>query len=59
MVNERLKKWRRLVKEGKIDPLLWNIHFQKRPDKCTCRDCFDYKCGECTGGYDPIMCFSK
>ena len=57
MVNEKLKEFKRLVKFGKIDPILWEIHFgKKRPDKCKCKDCFDYKAGDCLGGIKPYEC---
>jgi len=58
--RERLKEWEALVKAGEIDPLIWMVHFgKKRPDKCGCRNCADYKAGMCTGGRDPFKCMAE
>ena len=59
MTSPRLKEWRKLVKTEKIHIGLWNVHFSKRPDKCTCKDCLDYKKGECIGIYDPFLCMQN
>jgi hypothetical protein len=47
-----------LVKVG-VCPYKWFLHFNRRPDKATCRDCEDFKIGVCEGGIDPIECFKK
>lgn len=60
MVNKRLKEFKQLVKAGKIDLNLWMIHFgKKRPDKCKCNDCLDFKAGFCKGGIDPYICMQN
>ena len=57
MVNKKLKEFRNLVKTGKIDIMLWCVHFgDKRPDKCKCRDCVDYMSGDCSGGMKSFEC---
>jgi hypothetical protein len=56
--NNRLKEWKKLVKEKKIDIFTWNLHFpNRRPDKVTCKDCLDYDLSICNSGQDPIKCF--
>jgi len=55
---KKIKTDRDLVRYG-IDPLVWYIHFDKRPDKATCKDCVDYKSGVCKGGRNPLECMRE
>ena len=60
MGNRKLKEFKKLVKNGEIDLRMWCVHFgDKRPDKCKCRDCVDYKLGECSGGIKPFDCMQQ
>jgi hypothetical protein len=47
------------LNRGKIDPVLWMVHFPETLDKKipTCEDCEDFKTGNCSGGGIPIECF--
>ncbi len=57
MVNKKLKEFRMLVKTGLIEPRVWIAHFgYKRPDKCKCKDCGDFKSERCTDGGAPFEC---
>lgn len=58
LVPGKPKTIKQLVRAG-ICPYAWSIHFKRRPDKATCRDCLDFKNGFCKGGTDPISCFKK
>lgn len=57
--RERLRDLRRDLQIGKIDSLLWLVHFGSADYVPTCRDCADYKAGLCPGGWDPLECFRK
>jgi hypothetical protein len=54
----RPKSLRKLMKAG-VCPVLWQIHFRRRPDKATCFDCADFRAGLCEGGGDPIECLRE
>ncbi|MDF2958184.1 MAG: hypothetical protein OD814_001806 [Candidatus Alkanophagales archaeon MCA70_species_1] len=57
MKRGKLKEWEALVSAGEIDPLIWMVHFGgRRPDKCGCKNCADYKAGVCEGGRNPFEC---
>lgn len=57
--RSRLRKLQILLKKGKINHVLWLVHFGNVPSNIVpmCKDCFDFQMGECSGGYDPIECF--
>jgi len=58
--RKRLKEWEALVSAGEIDPLIWMMHFGgRRPDKCGCKNCADYRAGVCEGGKDPFKCMAE
>jgi len=60
LVNKKLKEFKKLVKDGKLDLDLWMLHFgDKRPDKCKCKDCMDFKTEVCTGGKNPFNCMQE
>ena len=58
MGKVKVKTDRDLERIG-INPLIWYMHFRKRPDKATCKDCVDYISGVCSGGKDPIECMKE
>ena len=56
--RSRLRKLQILLKKGKINNIVWLVHFGEYPSKFipTCKDCSDFSINECSGGYDPIQC---
>jgi len=65
-LDNRFRRLKILIRKHRIDALLWEMHFHgstaaefpggKFP---TCQDCEDFKMGLCSGGRDPLRCFSE
>jgi len=54
--RSRLRKLQILLKNGKINPILWVVHFGDFPSNVvpTCQNCVDFQMNECAGGRDVI-----
>ena len=56
--RSRLRKLQILLKKGKINPMLWSVHFSDVPFTVvpTCQNCSDFQMKGCAGGRDVIEC---
>ncbi len=47
------------LRSGKIDPLLWLLHFPETADwrMPGCIDCVEFRSRRCAGGSHPVDCF--
>jgi len=59
--RSRLRKLQILLKKGKINPMLWAVHFAGVPFNVipTCQNCTDFQINGCIGGRDVVECMIK
>ena len=57
-MRKGIKTDKDLIRYG-INPIIWHIHFTRRPDKAKCEDCLDYLSNLCKGGKNPLECMRE